>query len=65
MPIHSHMLCSINSEFKFNIFSAAIVAGILGKYNDIPVISWAATFAELKDVVRFPTSARTVGSTEE
>uniref|UniRef100_A0A914W7U8 Guanylate cyclase n=1 Tax=Plectus sambesii TaxID=2011161 RepID=A0A914W7U8_9BILA len=44
---------------------SAIVAGILGKYNNIPVISWAATFAELKDPIRFSTSARTVGSTED
>ena len=44
--------------------SAAVVAGMLGNYYNVPIISWAAKADELNDPVRFPTFARTVASTK-
>ena len=44
--------------------SAAIVAGMLGNYYNVPIISWAAQADELNDPFRFPTFARTVASTK-
>ena len=42
---------------------AAIVAGMLGNYYNVPVVSWAAMQNELADKERFPTFARTVVTT--
>lgn len=36
--------------------------GILAKYYNVPVMSWAAIGGELEDKYRFPTLSRTIGS---
>ena len=43
--------------------TAAIVAGMLGNYYNIPIVSWAAMQNDLSNPKRFPTFARTVATT--
>lgn len=57
-------ICTLLCSYLRCFFcTAAVVAGMLGNYYNVPIVSWAAKQNDLSDKERFPTFARTVATT--